>query len=112
VQVEARGNPIPANDAWIAALCRQYALPILSQDQHFELVKGIRIAVNHVLNLKKARWTAFEPVCSFQDAARGLERTPDLDPPDPRTVPVPVEVLAEETKISCTVGTLLWLDGR
>ena len=36
------GTPIPANDAWIAALCRQHALPILSRDGHFDLVKGIR----------------------------------------------------------------------
>ena len=67
-----------------------------------------RIAVNHILNIKKAA----VPVCSFEDAARGLERTPDLDPPDPRTVPVPVEILIEETKIGCTMGTLLCLDGR
>jgi RNA polymerase sigma factor (sigma-70 family) len=67
-----------------------------------------RIAVNHILNIKKAA----EPICSFEDAARGLERTPDLDPPDPRTVPVPVEILIEETKIGCTMGTLLCLDGR
>jgi RNA polymerase sigma factor (sigma-70 family) len=65
-----------------------------------------RIAVNHILNRKP------EPVCSFADAARGLERVPDFDLPDPRTVPVPVEILVEETKISCTIGTLLCLDGR
>lgn len=53
-----------------------------------------------------------QTICSFENAARGLDRTPDLDLPDPRTVPVPVEVLVEETKISCTVGTLLCLDGR
>jgi hypothetical protein len=51
-------------------------------------------------------------VCSFDDAARGLARAPDLDPPDPRTVPVPIEILIEETKIGCTMGTLLCLDGR
>ena len=44
VRYESRraGTPIPANDAWIAALCRQYSLPILSQDDHFDLVKGIQ----------------------------------------------------------------------
>jgi tRNA(fMet)-specific endonuclease VapC len=41
-ELRRAGTPIPANDAWIAALCRQYALPILSQDQHFDLVKGIQ----------------------------------------------------------------------
>jgi len=67
-----------------------------------------RIAVNQILNTKKAA----APVCSFEDAARGLRQTPDFDPPDPRTVPVPVEILIEETKIGCTMGTLLCLDGR
>jgi len=37
-------------------------------------------------------------VCSFGDAARGLERVPDLDLPDPRTVPVPVEILIERPR--------------
>jgi len=71
-----------------------------------------RIAVNHILNVKKDKWAAAEAVCSFAIAAAGLARTPDLDLPDPRTVPVPVEILIEETKINCTVGTLLCLDGR
>lgn len=40
-QLKAAGTPIPSNDAWIAALCRQHALPILSRDRHFDLVKGL-----------------------------------------------------------------------
>jgi tRNA(fMet)-specific endonuclease VapC len=36
------GRTIPANDVWIAALCRQYQLPLLSRDQHFDSVKGLR----------------------------------------------------------------------
>jgi len=71
-----------------------------------------RIAVNHLLNLKKREWRVRDAVCSFADAAAGLHKVPDLDLPDPRTVPVPVEILIEEAKISCTVGTLLCLDGR
>lgn len=71
-----------------------------------------RIAVNHISNLKKGKWAASDAVCSFADAARGLQQTPDFDPPDPLTVPVPVEILVEETKISCMMGTLLCLDGR
>ena len=44
VQNELReaGKPIPANDIWIAALCRQHKLPILSRDHHFDFVGGIR----------------------------------------------------------------------
>jgi RNA polymerase sigma factor (sigma-70 family) len=71
-----------------------------------------RIAVNHLLNTRKREWKVRDAVCSFADAAGGLHKVPDLDLPDPRTVPVPVEILIEETKISCTVGTLLCLDGR
>jgi predicted nucleic acid-binding protein len=36
------GTPIPCNDAWIAALCRQHGLAILSRDRHFDLIKGLR----------------------------------------------------------------------
>ena len=35
------GRPIPSNDLWIAALCRQHHLPLLSQDQHFDAVEGL-----------------------------------------------------------------------
>ena len=71
-----------------------------------------RIAVNHILNLKKDKWHVAERVCSFEQASRLLEQTPDYDPPDPRTVPVPIEILAAETGTSCMIGTLLCLDGR
>ena len=36
------GNPIPPNDAWIAALARQHALPVLSNDAHFDAVADVR----------------------------------------------------------------------
>jgi tRNA(fMet)-specific endonuclease VapC len=36
------GKPIPANDLWIAALCRQHSLPLLSRDRHFDFVAGIK----------------------------------------------------------------------
>jgi tRNA(fMet)-specific endonuclease VapC len=35
------GTPIPSNDLWIAALCRQHNLPLLSRDTHFDRVKGL-----------------------------------------------------------------------
>lgn len=71
-----------------------------------------RVAGNHLLNVKRQKWVASEAVCSFSDAAAGLQRVPDFDPPDPRTVPVPVEILVREAGIACTIGTLLCLDGR
>jgi predicted nucleic acid-binding protein len=36
------GTPIPVNDTWIAALARQHALPVLSNDTHFDAVRDIR----------------------------------------------------------------------
>jgi len=36
------GTPIPSNDVWIAALCRQYALPLLSRGKHFDSVGGLQ----------------------------------------------------------------------
>jgi len=41
-ELKRGGTPIPSNDAWIAALCRQHSLPILSQDEHFDSVKAVQ----------------------------------------------------------------------
>jgi predicted nucleic acid-binding protein len=40
-ELRRSGKPIPANDLWIAALCRQHSLPLLSRDRHFDVVKGL-----------------------------------------------------------------------
>lgn len=42
LELKKEGKPIPTNDLWIAALCRQHSLPLLSLDQHFDLVSGLR----------------------------------------------------------------------
>jgi tRNA(fMet)-specific endonuclease VapC len=36
------GHPIPSNDVWIAALCRQHRLPLLSQGLQFDAVEGLQ----------------------------------------------------------------------
>jgi tRNA(fMet)-specific endonuclease VapC len=36
------GRPIPANDAWIAALALQHRLPILSRDEHFDQLSDLQ----------------------------------------------------------------------
>jgi predicted nucleic acid-binding protein len=41
VTLTRSGRPIPANDAWIAALALQHRLPILSRDEHFDVVPGL-----------------------------------------------------------------------
>jgi predicted nucleic acid-binding protein len=42
LELKKKGRPIPANDLWIAALCRQHSLPLLSRDRHFDLVFGLQ----------------------------------------------------------------------
>ena len=42
LELKRSGKPIPANDLWIAALCRQHSLPLLSRDHHFDVVKGLK----------------------------------------------------------------------
>lgn len=42
LELKKMGKPIPANDLWIAALCRQHSLPLASRDRHFDLVRGLR----------------------------------------------------------------------
>jgi hypothetical protein len=41
-----------------------------------------------------------------------INATPDLDLPDPNTVPVDVPLLVDEAKIGCTMGMLLCLDRK
>ncbi len=71
-----------------------------------------RVAANQLLNFRRRKWVASDAICSFADAAAGLRQVPDFDPPDRSTVPVPVEILVQETKLCCMIGTLLCLDGR
>ena len=42
LELKKKGKPIPTNDLWIAALCRQHSTPLLSQDRHFDLVSGLQ----------------------------------------------------------------------
>jgi tRNA(fMet)-specific endonuclease VapC len=42
LELKRIGKPIPVNDLWIAALCRQHGLPLLSRDRHFDVVAGIQ----------------------------------------------------------------------
>jgi tRNA(fMet)-specific endonuclease VapC len=42
LELKRKGKPIPTNDIWIAALCRQHSLPLLSRDRHFDWVAGTK----------------------------------------------------------------------
>ncbi len=37
------GNPIPENDIWIAAICLEYNIPLLTRDKHFEKVSELKV---------------------------------------------------------------------
>jgi RNA polymerase sigma factor (sigma-70 family) len=66
-----------------------------------------RIVVNHVLNMRRGR---LERPITFTEYGRGLDETPDLDLPDPATVPADVRLLVDEARIGCTSAMLLCLD--
>lgn len=38
-----KGNPIPQNDIWIAALALQFDLPLATADDHFSKVDGLEV---------------------------------------------------------------------
>lgn len=42
VELKRSGRPIPSNDLWIAALCREHHFDLLSRDVHFDSVRGLR----------------------------------------------------------------------
>jgi predicted nucleic acid-binding protein len=45
-ELKQAGRPMPANDAWIAALARPHAMAVISRDEHFDFVP----------NLKRVTW--------------------------------------------------------
>jgi tRNA(fMet)-specific endonuclease VapC len=42
IELKRAGTPIPSNDLWIAALCRERQFPLLSRDRHFDDVDGLQ----------------------------------------------------------------------
>lgn len=69
-----------------------------------------RIAVNHVLNMKRRGAERHE--LTFADYGAVIDGTPDLDLPEAKSVPVDLPILVEEAKTSCTMGMLLCLDRK
>jgi RNA polymerase sigma factor (sigma-70 family) len=65
-----------------------------------------RIVVNHVLNVKRVQRA--EPL-TFSRYAAALDRTPELDLPDPATPTPETQLLVDEARIGCTSGLLLCL---
>ena len=43
-RLRLKGRPIPENDLWIAAVCLQHGLPLLTRDAHYGLVEGLTVS--------------------------------------------------------------------
>jgi len=43
VDLEQKGTPIPENDAWIAAVALECAMPLATCDAHFSQVTGLQL---------------------------------------------------------------------
>ena len=41
--LKKKGNPIPENDIWIAALCLGQNVPLLSNDGQFDKIDGLKV---------------------------------------------------------------------
>ena len=66
-----------------------------------------RIVVNHVLNMKRSRAEAGE--WTFQKYGDGLDNAPDAELPDLRAIPVDMQLVVDESRITCSSGMLLCL---
>jgi RNA polymerase sigma factor (sigma-70 family) len=69
-----------------------------------------RIAINHLLNLRKSEIE--RKLSTFTDLSRALDATPELDLPDPQTVPVEMPLLIHEDQVGCMSRMLLCLERR
>ena len=69
-----------------------------------------RIAVNHLLGMRKSQ---MEENMTFTGLGRLLDELPNLDLPDPNSIPVELPLLVEEAGIGCMTGMLmcLWTAG-
>ena len=43
LHLKQKGRPIPENDLWIAAVCIENNLPIITADAHFDSVEGLEV---------------------------------------------------------------------
>ncbi len=43
-KLKTAGKPLPENDIWIASICIQHTLMLLTLDRHFEQIEGLQIS--------------------------------------------------------------------
>jgi RNA polymerase sigma factor (sigma-70 family) len=68
-----------------------------------------RIVVNHVINMKKSLGET-RHANTFDEYWKRIDRTPDLNMPDPNALPIDTNLLLDEVKTTCMFGMLLCLD--
>ena len=44
-RLKDKGQPIPENDIWIAAIAQQYDLTLVTKDSHFEAIENLKIEI-------------------------------------------------------------------
>lgn len=71
-----------------------------------------RIVANHVINMKKRRMEMLSFHSSFIEYGRVIKESKDMEPPDPKTLPIDLPLLMEEIKTFCMMGMLLCLDRK
>lgn len=69
-----------------------------------------RIAVNHLLNVRKSEME--EKSMTFTDMAASLGSIPDEELPDTQTLPVETHLLVEEARLGCITAMLMCLERR
>jgi tRNA(fMet)-specific endonuclease VapC len=42
-RLKDKGQPIPENDIWIAAIAQQYTLTLVTKDAHFDAIENVKI---------------------------------------------------------------------
>lgn len=43
LELKQKGRPIPENDLWIASICREQNLPLITGDAHFDNINGLKV---------------------------------------------------------------------
>lgn len=69
-----------------------------------------RIAVNHLLNVRKSEME--EQKMTFSGMGASLDGVLEMDLPDERTLPVETQIFVEEAKLGCITAMLMCLDRR
>ena len=42
-QLKEKGQPLPENDIWIAAVAQQYDLTLITRDTHFHIIENLKV---------------------------------------------------------------------